>query len=239
MPRDGADNQSPNQSPNQPLKVAGGPVSLGALLIAALGCALLIGICIGWVDRPASTWSHEFLRRHAFFVWLSRIAEPVAPLALIGLFGAACAAAVGWRPGPRQRVLLACCGAALLAVVTTDQLKFLFGRTWTETFIDNNPSWIHHAVYGFWPFHGGRGWASFPSGHTAAIAAPMAVLWWRASALRWLWASLVLAVAAGLFGANYHFLSDIVAGGLVGVACAAAALALGELVPRRSASVPR
>ena len=57
---------------------------------------------------------------------------------------------------------------------------------------------------------------SFPSGHTAVTCAVISVLWvlyphWRA-----LYGAIVLAVAVGLIGANYHFLSDVIAGGFVG-----------------------
>jgi hypothetical protein len=40
-----------------------------------------------------------------------------------------------------------------------------FGRTWPESWLGDNPSWIRDDVFGFFPFHGGRGWESFPSGH--------------------------------------------------------------------------
>ena len=58
------------------------------------------------------------------------------------------------------------------------------------------------------------------------ITAPFAVLWQRARRWRWLWAVPVLAVAIGLFGADYHFVSDILAGFYLGAACAAGAMAL-------------
>ena len=49
---------------------------------------------------------------------------------------------------------------------------------------------------------------------TCAVAS---VLWIAYPKLRALWALVVLAVAVGLIGANYHFLGDIIAGGFVGV----------------------
>jgi membrane-associated phospholipid phosphatase len=52
------------------------------------------------------------------------------------------------------------------------------------------------------------------------MAAFMAVLWLRVPRLRWLWTTLVSLVALGLFGADYHFVGDIIAGAYLGVACA-------------------
>ena len=28
-------------------------------------------------------------------------------------------------------------------------MKYAFGRLWPETWVDNNPSWIHDGAYGF------------------------------------------------------------------------------------------
>jgi membrane-associated phospholipid phosphatase len=106
--------------------------------------------------------------------------------------------------------------SVLLTEIIKSQLKFVFGRTWPETFVQNNPSFIRDGVYGFNFFHGGPGYASFPSGHTAAICALSSVLWIMAPKGRPLYVLAVLAVVVGLLGADYHFLSDIIAGGFVG-----------------------
>lgn len=45
----------------------------------------------------------------------------------------------------------------------------------------------------------------------------MAVLWAYYPRWRALFAAIVAVVAVGLIGADYHFLSDIIAGGFVGV----------------------
>jgi membrane-associated phospholipid phosphatase len=44
----------------------------------------------------------------------------------------------------------------------------------------------------------------------------MAVFWICYPRYRLLYAAIVAAVAIGLMGANYHFLSDIIAGGFLG-----------------------
>ena len=58
------------------------------------------------------------------------------------------------------------------------------------------------------------------------VSSAMAVLWQRVRPLRWLWTTLVFLVAAGLWGANFHFVGDIIAGTYLGAGCAAGVLAL-------------
>lgn len=190
-----------------------------SVLVSGLACAILVGFSVTFLDREIATWSHVHLRGIRAFVWLTWIVAPLPYLAGGGLLGLVVAMMAGWRPGPRGRQGLACCLATLLAVVLKDQLKYLVGRTWPETWTQGNPSWIDAGIFTFQPFHGGRGWASFPSGHTTVMAAPMTVLWLSVPRLRWLWAGLVALVAIGLLGAVFHWLSDIIAGGFLGVAC--------------------
>lgn len=195
-------------------------------LLAVLSFALLIGLTVAFVDRPLASWVSVHLHDVGLFKSLTLLAEPLAPLASAGLAGAGLAAVAGWRPGRWGRVAIACGLAVLVTLAVKGQLKFAFGRTWPETWIDNNPSWIANGVFAFQPFHGGQGWTSFPSGHTSLIAAPMAVLWWAVPRWRWLYATAVALVGIGLVGADYHWLSDVVAGAYLGAAVGTAMLAL-------------
>src|SRR5262249_629097 len=95
-------------------------------------------------------------------------------------------------------------------------LKFAFGRTWPETWVQDNPSLIRDDVYGFNPFHAGPGFAAFPSGHMVAISAIVSIFWILHPQLRWLGAFCVVAVFIGQLGANYHFVSGLIAGGFIG-----------------------
>ena len=177
-----------------------------------------IGLAIAFLDRPAATWSHAaFPDQRLWFNALTHIVDPVLPLATIGLVIALAAASLGYQLARVGRVLVACCIAVILVVTLKDQAKYAFGRLWPETWVDNNPSWIGSGAYGFSPFHGGRGWASFPSGHMAVISAPACVVWRNVSNLRVVIALSVTLVAVGLYGSDYHFVSDILAGTLLGV----------------------
>lgn len=60
------------------------------------------------------------------------------------------------------------CFAILFTFPFNDELKFIFGRTWPNTWSNNNPSWLQHQVFGFNPFTIiGNAYMSFPSGHSA------------------------------------------------------------------------
>ena len=193
----------------------------GIVTVAGL---VAVALCILLVDRPVADFAHA-LHRPVWCVWLTWIADVPAPASGAGLAGCGLAWLFGWRPGPLGRVVLAVCLATLAADAAKDVLKVAFGRTWPETWVGGNPSWINQHVYGFFPFHGGAGWASFPSGHVTVIAAPCTVLWRCWPQLRVIWAGLVVAVIVGLIGADFHFLSDCLAGGLLGTAVASAVLA--------------
>jgi membrane-associated phospholipid phosphatase len=123
----------------------------------------------------------------------------------------------------------------LIAYVLKEELKYLFGRTWPETWVNKNPSFFGDGTYGFFPLHGGPGYASFPSGHTTAVAAVAGALWSLWPRLRWLGIALVIAVAAGLLGADFHWLSDIIAGGILGGTTGIVAARIGRGGDSRSA----
>ncbi len=194
----------------------------------ALSCVVLVPLTVLLLDRPVSSWAAASTRGIAIIVALTRISEVLLTLSAVVLAAAGVAWLLGWRPGRVGRAVVVACLAAFVSWALKEQLKYAFGRTWPETWTNNNPSWIKDGVFGFFPFHGGTGWSSFPSGHTTIIAAAMMVLACAYPRLRPLWALPVFLVAIGLIGANYHFLGDIVAGAYLGAACGAtmAALAL-------------
>jgi membrane-associated phospholipid phosphatase len=74
--------------------------------------------------------------------------------------------------------------------------------------------------------HGGAAYQSFPSGHMAATCAVVSVLWIWYPRLRWLVTIAGIAVGVGLIGANYHFLSDVIAGAFIGISIGWMAVAI-------------
>ena len=186
--------------------------------VALVGCAVLVVICIFFVDRPAARFAHDIIGRHAVFLEMTRIPEYMATAAAIL---AAVLGIVAWARGAiggALRVLFAAALSFIVAQAIKDQLKFDFGRLWPETWVNHNPSFIDTGNYGFFPFHGGAGWGSFPSGHMTAITSAMAVLWMAWPRWRPLWAAAAVTVAVGLYGMDYHFVGDMVAGSFLGSA---------------------
>jgi membrane-associated phospholipid phosphatase len=212
--------------------------SLGKPLLRILGaaatCAFLVGVSVQLIDRPVATWVHEHLEDSQFdwfkapyhghlleigpFSLIASPAQALGPLAVIVLAILAVATATGWRPKMRGRLVLVLCLSIFAALEINAVAKLVFGRTWPLSWLGDNPSWIRDGVFGFFLFHGGDGWASFPSGHTTVIVTPATLLWVVWPGLRIVWATTVAIVVVGLIGANYHFVSDIIGGLYLGAA---------------------
>jgi membrane-associated phospholipid phosphatase len=201
---------------------------------AAISCTFLVVVSVRLIDRPVATWVHAHLG-DARFAWLKLYrdghllpvgpfscmagpAEAIGPLALLVLVVLALAATAGWHPKVRARIVLALCLSVVVTLEVNHQIKIMFGRTWPESWLGDNPSWIRDGVFEFSPFHGGQGWDSFPSGHTSVITTAATLLWLIWPELRILWATIVAIVVTGLVGGNYHFVSDIIGGLYLGVA---------------------
>lgn len=196
-----------------------------AVMVAA------VAVCYFFLDRPIAYFAHDHLRQYRFFVQMTKIPESFAALGSIiaVVFGLMSLA----RPLARwQLVAFTASVTYFSGAVIKNQLKTVFGRTWPETWVQNNPSLIRDGAFGFNLFHGGgEGWESFPSGHTTGICTVMAVLWISYPRFRPVFGLLIAMVAIGLIGANYHFLSDVVAGGFLGVSIAIVATRMAGLTP--------
>jgi membrane-associated phospholipid phosphatase len=214
MPLIGA---TPHRLPGQPMpnsSTAGSRIT--AWLIALLVTTAVVAVAYAWLDRPIALFAHGELSKEKLFAELPKISEWFALIA-VGIFVILGLRGLAGRPLSRlEAVALLCAISLVTSGAAKNYLKFVFGRTWPETWIDNNRSLIRDGVYGFNFFHGGRGYESFPSGHTTAVCAVMAVLWICYPRWRPLYALVVAAVVVGLIGADFHFLSDIVAGAFIG-----------------------
>jgi membrane-associated phospholipid phosphatase len=185
-------------------------------LLALLLTAAAVVVCYRWLDRPLALLVHAHSAQRKTFARLTYIPDPLLPLAATAFVAFGLWALAG-RPLSKIVTSGVLCSISLIVAETIkSQLKFAFGRLWPDTWVQNNPSFIHDGAYGFIFFHGGAGYASYPSGLTAATCAVISVLWIKFPKLRPVYALVVLAVAVGLIGANYHFLSDVIAGGFVG-----------------------
>jgi len=195
-----------------------------AVLLRRTGLALtlaipLLMVCYYFVDRPVADYVQARRINHIEVLrWLTLpppILQSWAP-ALLTLL----AVRRAWGPYRRWELTLF---TAAIALVLADQFKqsvdFVFGRSWPDTWIHDNPSWIRDGAYGFHWLQGGNpdGWYdSFPSGHTARVLGAAAVYWISYPGWRALGALAAILIAGGLIGMNYHFVSDVLAGGLLG-----------------------
>jgi membrane-associated phospholipid phosphatase len=169
-----------------------------------------------WFDRPIAFFMHKTLEQPVLLAQLPRISEWLV-VAAAGVFVLLGLRGLTGRPLSRPEAVILLCGLSIIvAAALKSELKFIFGRTWPETWVGNNPSLIRDGVYGFHFFQHGRAFESFPSGHTAAVCAAMTVLWLCYPRWRVLYALVVGLVVVGLIGSDFHFLGDIAAGAFVG-----------------------
>jgi membrane-associated phospholipid phosphatase len=186
-------------------------------------------VCYFFVDKPLALFIHaRFLQFRSFFILVTFIPDPFLVIAAAVIVVVGLRRVMG-RPLTRPYAVALLWSIGLFVTVALKNFfKLSFGRAWPETWINDNPSFIRDGVYGFNPFHGGKGFAAFPSGHMATICFAMTVLWICYPRLRAAYALLIASVAVGLMGANYHFLSDIFAGSFLGVSIGCLAVALWE-----------
>lgn len=104
--------------------------------------ALGVVISYTWLDRPLAFFVHDHVNDKHPFILMQRIPELFPFVAMLVLLW--CAAFVLLRRplAPVQVMLLSCSLSLIVAKAATEQLKFAFGRTWPETWINNNPSLI-------------------------------------------------------------------------------------------------
>jgi membrane-associated phospholipid phosphatase len=201
---------------------------LHSLLALAVGL-VAVAICYQWVDRPVAFFVHDRqVEKILLFKWLTYpppIVQTWSPLVLaLAMIRRAWGPLAHW-----QWALFVACLSLIVADEFRTSLGDLCGRYWPETWFNNNPSLIGNGVYGFHPFQAGDDRGSFPSGHAARILG-FAGVWWIAMPRgRVLYAIVCLPMLASLVAMNYHFVSDVIAGSVVGAVVARYASRLANL----------
>ena len=216
-----------------------------AVVTPGFGCGLLLVLLltvasVAFVDRPVALFMHQHTEYRAVLHAMTMIPEFLGVLAAVTIVvGGAIRVLRGPLTGAASVVMLASL-SMLLGEGLKTLLKIVFGRSWPETFWNNNPSFIQDGVYGFSPFQGiGPGFGSFPSGHTTAACSALVVLWLLWPRGRPFYAVLILATAMGLVGRNYHFVADVIAGGGLGILVAVATVRIAEKRRLRGIAVER
>lgn len=192
------------------------PKALRNGILAIISGLILVFVCYQWIDKPVVYWSYDHhLNQFLIFNWLTHIPEAfIASMVIIYPLLVIRFCCGRWTD--HDKILLAASNSLALAYFFHGPLKFVFGRYWPNTWINNNPSLLQNHVYGFNWCHHGTFYESFPSGHETATVAVMAVIWIAYPGLRWLSIVVSLLVAVGLMGMYYHFVGDIIAGAFLG-----------------------
>ncbi|WP_076412974.1 phosphatase PAP2 family protein [Shewanella sp. UCD-KL12] len=197
------------------------PLSSKHKLLASLGYGLmllLILISINFWDRSIAEQMHAMNNTASLLNYFSN-----APILLELISGLIILSCLFKKCRHRfKHLALQLLATLLIASAVRVCAKFIFGRTWPETWINDielgsNPSWISHGVEQFSPFASGAAYNSFPSGHTLFTFALASVLLYHLPRLAPLWLACMLAVIIGQLGLNYHYLGDILAGATFGI----------------------
>ena len=201
-------------------------------LIAIAVCTGAVLACYFWIDRPVAF----FVYRHHIntirvFRWLTYPPPEVQNWSALAL--AILMVRRAWGPFLHwQKVLLVACLSLIIADDFRISLGDVCGRYWPETWTHDNPSLIGTGTYGFHPFQRGDDIGSFPSGHACRILG-FATVWLIAMPNNRTIQVVVILLCApmllSLVAMNYHFVSDVIAGSILGGIVATYAAHLGRL----------
>ena len=187
-------------------------MSPGGFLVTAA----LVVLCARFLDAGIALGFRDLLRSDPqLWGYTSRIPDLLLPTVLVlsGVLWAMYLRRVrrGHRDEKTRFFLLS--GTAMpVAFVAKAALKLLFGRMNTRVWLAKGGDLSFH-----W-FHGGGEYGSFPSGHMAVFTALAAASWllfpkYRAASL-----AAITALGVALVATDYHYLSDVIAGGYLGLA---------------------
>ena len=187
--------------------------------VATAVCILAVLICYFWVDRPVAFFVYDHhINKIELFRWLTYPPPEVQNWSALML--AVLMVRRAWGPFlPWQRVLLVACISLIVADDFRISLGDVFGRYWPETWRHDNPSLIGTGTYGFHPFKRGDDIGSFPSGHACRIlgfAAVWIIAMRRSRTVQILAVVVCVPMLISLVAMDYHFVSDVIAGSVLG-----------------------
>ena len=191
--------------------------TLKVWIVGLVAVALFSLISVFWFDKPTALLVHDIFGSRQISADLADSRILSVPLVTTSIFVVLGVLAImGRQFSIFEQTILLCDISVLTTDAIKNQLKFVFGRTWPDSWGPQILSLVHDNVYGFHFFQSGGSFESFPSGHAAVIAAVMSVLWIVFPKLRLLCAICIGAADIGLVLLNLHFISDVVAGTFVG-----------------------
>jgi membrane-associated phospholipid phosphatase len=199
-----------------------------SLIITAL-CILAVVICYFWVDRSVAFFVYNnHINTIAVFRWLTypppEIQNWSALVLTILIVRRARGPFLRW-----QKVLFVACISLIVADTFRISLGDVCGRYWPQTWTHDNPSLIGTGTYGFHPFQRGDDVGSFPSGHACRILGFAGVWMIAMPGSRVIAMILSAPMLFSLVAMNYHFVSDVIAGSVLGALIAAYAVQLARI----------
>ncbi|WGL59483.1 phosphatase PAP2 family protein [Pigmentibacter sp. JX0631] len=169
-----------------------------------------------FLDAPLVHWIHnQRINKIAFFNILTHIPDAIIAF-LILFFLVFILFFKRFEKVKLFNVLFIAMASVAVSAHIKDFLKFIFARYWPNTWIDNNPSLLVDNVYGFQFFEKGTAYQSFPSGHTTVTFAFFSVLIYFYPKYKTVFLIPCILLGIGQVLMHYHFLSDVIAGGLLG-----------------------
>jgi membrane-associated phospholipid phosphatase len=198
-------------------------------LIATVSCIVAVVICYFWVDRSVAffVYNHH-INSIEIFRWLTYPPPEIQNWSALAMTILIVRRA--WGPFQRwQKVLFVACISLIVADNFRISLGDVFGRYWPLTWTHDNPSLIGTGTYGFHPFQRGDDVGSFPSGHACRILGFGGVWMIAMPGTRVMAMVLSVPMLVSLVAMNYHFVSDVIAGSVLGALIAAYAVHLARL----------
>jgi membrane-associated phospholipid phosphatase len=177
------------------------------------------------LDRPIAYFVNDAFGQYLSMVNLTGTPSFFSPLAIL-VFLVFVARRSTFRPFGRLDVALILTDLSIvLAKLLVGPLKVVFGRTWPQYHM---PSLIGDGTYAFNFFQSGASFESFPSGHMGSICALFVVFWLWYPAYWPVYTASIVGMAAALVLGNYHFLSDVIGGAVVGCTTAVLVVSIYE-----------
>ncbi|MDF2940106.1 MAG: phosphoesterase, PA-phosphatase related protein [Gammaproteobacteria bacterium] len=180
---------------------------------------VLLAIIISYffIDRALSVWVYQFGFHQSKGMLSSDVDLIVTQLVYCALLPIFLLYFYYHMQGVNSR-LVRCLGllsgSVSVAFFIKTSLQFLFGRYAPRYFDSHVLMFVSDpARYGFHWLHGG----GFPSGHMCVFSAALTSIVLYYPVYRWLAVGLLAILGACLIAANYHFLSDVIAGAYLGV----------------------
>jgi membrane-associated phospholipid phosphatase len=182
-----------------------------------LGAAMMIIIIVGCMqlfDLPLAAWVAEYLRSNALYAKTSNMPD----LLLIAVVTLTCLSWIGYfwlilrNIHNKNTFFCRLTGIVLpLSFILKMFLKWLFGRMETRTWL------LDPSLYGFHWFAGADGFQGFPSGHMLVFSPLFLAMWNFYPRYRVVYGVAWLGLGVALIATDYHFLSDVLAGAIIGV----------------------